>query len=293
METKQTYKNLVLEGSGMNGLSYIGVVKVLEDRKIINQIENFAGSSSGAIVAAFLSIGYTSQELLYHSRNIKWKNLVKKCFFPCFQFWKNYGLFKYTNIETTIQEFFQRKIGKKDITFKEHFLLTGKKLIITSVNINRKYCEYFSKDTTPDLSVIQALKMSTAFPFIFDAVKYNNMLYVDGGVMNNFAIEYFGHRNPETLGINLIDSHKNSADNVDNILKFGINIVHSIYNSQKQSDKDYEINNVIFIDIENTNVVNSIIMMSQDIDILYNAGIKCATKYFDNIDSLNPEHSDD
>ena len=41
--------NLVLSGGGIKGLSYIGVVKYLEEKKLLKNINKIAASSIGAI----------------------------------------------------------------------------------------------------------------------------------------------------------------------------------------------------------------------------------------------------
>ena len=35
----QSYKNLVLEGAGIRGVAYAGVIKFMEEKKMLNQIE--------------------------------------------------------------------------------------------------------------------------------------------------------------------------------------------------------------------------------------------------------------
>jgi predicted acylesterase/phospholipase RssA len=285
MTTNQKYKNLVLEGNGMAGLAYIGALKVLEERDIIKDIENFSGSSSGAIMTSLISIGYTSEEIYNLSANLDWKNMVKRrnCLFQFFYFWNKYGLYKYDQIEKTIKSFFLRKLGKSDLTFKEHYNITKKNLILVGVNVNKQKPEYFCNDLTPDMSVIKAIKISSSFPFIFDPVKHNNMLYIDGGIMNNFPIEYFGYENPETLGLNLIDIQDDPDEVVpiNNVLNYGYNILHSLLLVQEHCDLEFGKKNVIYIQVPKSNINNTIILMNQNIDELYERGIKCTRKYFE------------
>lgn len=291
MTTENKYKNLVLEGNGMVGLAYIGTLKVLEDRNLIQHMENFAGTSSGAIMAALISIGYTAEEIYNICKTLDWKNMVQRrnCLFQFFHFWNKYGLFKYDQIEKTIKSFFLRKLGRTDVTFQELFEITNKRLVLVGVNVNKQKPEYFCEKLTPNMSVIKAIKISTSFPFIFDPVKHNNMLYIDGGVMNNFPIEYFGYKNQETLGINLTDSEEETTNEiipVNNILNYGFNILHSILLVQEHMDMEYEKTNVIYVKIPSSNVVNTIILMNQNIDELYERGIQCTSKYFKELEEL-------
>jgi len=60
---------------------------------------------------------------------------------------------------------------------------------------------YMSAATTPDLTIHQALRMSMALPGIFPAIVYQNRLYVDGGLFNNFIVDQFPPQ--ETVGFSL------------------------------------------------------------------------------------------
>src|SRR5665213_1622991 len=57
------YKNLVLEGGGVRGLAYAGALEVLEQKNILSQVQNVAGSSAGAIAGLMISLGYHSKEI--------------------------------------------------------------------------------------------------------------------------------------------------------------------------------------------------------------------------------------
>jgi len=268
---------------------------------MVKNFTSFSGSSSGAIMATLISIGYTSEEIYTISKDIDWSKLVQKrnCLYRIFHFWNNYGLFKYDKIEKIIKSFFLRKLGKTDLTFQEHYDLTKKNLIMVGVNVNKKRPEYFCKDLTPNMSVLTAIKISTSFPFIFDPVKYNDMLYVDGGLMNNFPIEYFGNTLTDTLGINLVDTDfdltdpYNTPTKVVNILNYGANILQSIMLVQEHCDLKYIKDNVIYVEIPSSNAYDTVVLMNQNIEDLYNRGIKCSKKFFNNIDLIVDQHSDD
>lgn len=280
-----SYKNLVFEGSAISGLSYIGVLKILEDKQIIDTIENIIGTSSGAVIAAFVAIGYKSEQLYNLLKDINWKFMISKrnCLFQCFHFWNHYGIYKYNKFQNLIKNLFLRKLGKSDITFEELYNITNKNLIIVGVNVNKQETEYFSKDTTPDLSVITALKISTAFPFIFDPIKYNKSLYVDGGLMDNFAIEYFGFDNKETLGIKVGFPNK-QYNEINNIFNFGMKIVTALRTAQEENDRYYK--NIIYIEL-NVDLLNNVILLNQNFDDLYNKGKEYTIKYFHHLENNN------
>ncbi|XP_077864027.1 uncharacterized protein LOC144349248 [Saccoglossus kowalevskii] len=192
------FENLVLEGGGVKGVAYAGLIKVLMDVGIYQNIKRFAGASIGSMLACLLSVGYPPTEaILMMNRELKdviedhscgvfslLPNLITKYGWnPATKFYKWFG----TKLED--------KTGNKDITFKELFDLTGNELCITVSNVSRRTVEYCHIKTTPNMVVRMAVRMSISFPGVFEAVQYQNGehvdIYVDGGVLANFPLHCF------------------------------------------------------------------------------------------------------
>ena len=53
-----------------------------------------------------------------------------------------------------------------DITFKRLYNST-KKICIIGSNVSKNREEYFSYETTPDMSVLKAIRISSSIPIIF------------------------------------------------------------------------------------------------------------------------------
>lgn len=62
--TYSPLENLVLEGGGAKGIAYVGAIKTLEKLDALKDLKRVAGTSAGAITATFISLGYTSDEML-------------------------------------------------------------------------------------------------------------------------------------------------------------------------------------------------------------------------------------
>ena len=50
---------------------------------------------------------------------------------------------------------------------------------------------YFNYEKTPDVKILDALIMSICVPILFKPVTYENKLFVDGGLLSNYPIDYF------------------------------------------------------------------------------------------------------
>ncbi len=86
------------------------------------------------------------------------------------------------------------------ITFSKVFKRFKKRIIITGTNTSAHAPEYFSVDTSPDMRVLDAVRISMSIPLLFTAVRRQNGLFVDGGIRDNYPIDYclqdFIKRNP-------------------------------------------------------------------------------------------------
>ncbi|NGX32253.1 MAG: hypothetical protein K1060chlam4_00294 [Candidatus Anoxychlamydiales bacterium] len=56
-------ENLVLEGGGAKGIAYIGALKELDSLNALRDLKRVAGTSAGAIIAAFIALGYDINEM--------------------------------------------------------------------------------------------------------------------------------------------------------------------------------------------------------------------------------------
>ena len=58
------FRNLVFEGGGVKGIAYVGTMRVLESKGILQNISRVGGTSAGAINAAMFAAGYSNNEML-------------------------------------------------------------------------------------------------------------------------------------------------------------------------------------------------------------------------------------
>ncbi|CAH1250206.1 Hypp8813 [Branchiostoma lanceolatum] len=205
------FENLVLEGGGAKGIAYIGTCKVLEDAGIMGQIKRFAGTSAGAITAALLAIGMTSQELLdeLSAQNLlevvldtRW---TKSSWIPGMQtvgrLWdvlNERGACPGEKFLEWFGDILERNLKKrglplgKDVTFDQIYHVLGKELCIVAYNMNYNRESYFHVKTTPVLRVREAVRMSMSIPVVFQPYELQNLFtYIDGGLAANFPLYAF------------------------------------------------------------------------------------------------------
>lgn len=239
----------------------------------LNDIERMAGTSAGAITAALLAVGNRHGQIttllttttftkfldgsyqgtflekkkeLQALQRFGWGDLLNQlCSISNLQFLNklrtDFGLFAGEKFRTWMERQLTAATGIPNLTFRELDRLANqqpkkfKKLFIIATNLATSCAETFSNETTPDVIVSDAVRMSMSIPFLFvphqpyqkiDGRRMEipgSALYIDGGVQENYAIGLFDdfryrddvpeivrttggpEYNPQTLGLRLVD----------------------------------------------------------------------------------------
>lgn len=217
-------KILVLSGGGVKGFAHLGALHALNQKKYLDNIEIFAGTSVGALICFFLIIGYTPLELYEIMKNIDLEKLKTVRFDNLFF---SYGL----NNGQKIEYLFERLIAIKHIdpliTFEQLYEKTKKKLIMTTVCVNDRNIIYLSHETFPKMPIKTALRMTSSIPLFFSPVVYENKYYIDGACIDNYPIHLFSNRLNEVIGIFLKDANHESIK-ISNFEEYIINTIKSL-----------------------------------------------------------------
>ena len=205
-------KILVIGGGGLKGFAALGACSYLYENNILASTEIFCGTSIGGILCALMAIEFKPDVIYKLLCNINFENIVKPDYNKFFFEPGHYGFSSVSNIIDIVEICFEQQKFSKNLTFKELFEKTGKKLIITGTCVN-KYCvEYFSVDTHPNQKIIDVLRITISIPVIVEPCKIQeNKLnkqtidkkeekeekeekehyWVDGGLMDNYPIQLF------------------------------------------------------------------------------------------------------
>jgi len=191
MELKNI-KHLVLSGGGMLGISYIGLVKYLEENLSNSATQNLisiTGCSAGAIFASLISIGYTSKELNAIVKIMNFKEYMNINAESILNFMKLKGLESGKNLINFLKKYIKDKCGNEDITFKEIKEKFNIELQIGVTNLTQYKFEIMNSINTPDIPIHKAISASIAIPFVFEPIVIGDDIYCDGGILNNLPIE--------------------------------------------------------------------------------------------------------
>ena len=187
METNSGKKYLCIFGGGaIRGFAYLGALEALREMNV--EIKAYAGSSVGAVFGAFAALGFTSCEL---------RDVFGEVNFDLFKdiqinLAKNFAISKGEFFLEWIRDSIEKKFyGEKyrkgqnnPVTFKD----IDCDLIVVTSNLNGCTPYLFSKYTTPDFEVAQAVKISTALPGLLEPFEYDNKLLIDGDMMKSWPM---------------------------------------------------------------------------------------------------------
>ncbi len=222
--SKYPFRNLVFQGGGIKSYVYHGVLPVLEEAGILQNIDRVAGSSAGALMSAMLCFRLSAAETIDLYKTVEYEKIrsltpdleavidkdprffedglarVKGNLNAVGRFINRFGIYAndYASswLEKTIARFCD---GNGRATFADFRQRGFRDLYITAVNISQHRVEVFSPDTTPHVAVKDAVVMSGTIPFFFEAVQFDGQsfgqgdYYIDGGALTNYPISLFDH----------------------------------------------------------------------------------------------------
>ncbi|HEX6848140.1 MAG TPA: patatin-like phospholipase family protein [Chitinophagaceae bacterium] len=301
-------KNLVFEGAGIRGIAYCGAIQEMEAKNMMSNIEKVGGTSSGAIVALTISLGYSGKDIESLISTTKFKKFNDGGFFfigGINRTKKYYGWYKGRKIEKWLGNIIAQKTGNADITFEGLYLKGFKDLYITGTSLTKQKTIIFSRETFPNMKVRDAVRISSGVPLYFEPIfidstgkliyhpKQTNGLdvLVDGGITENFPIHIFDKETPDTntIGFRLdhdpqIENDKHSKElaameigNLNDYFKAFYSIVIENLNRQDLTDIDWQRT----ISISDGNVQPRVRkLLKEEIDILIRNGKKAVQDHF-------------
>jgi len=198
----------------MGIFSMIGTLKALEPA--LKEVREISGASAGSILALFLALGMSTDEILEKCLNVDIPKFVK---LSLASFINKLG---FVAMEP-IRELLVDMCDGRDPTFEE----LGVKIHVSAYCLNTARTEYFSKDTHPTMKVIDAVLMSIAIPMIFSAGKFEGRTYVDGGTVEKYPMVPFLGRKPHEVAVLVLKMENVYSDSIDTPRQFVEALVRS------------------------------------------------------------------
>ena len=208
-----TIKHIVISGGGPTGLLSYGAAKYLEQQKFwsMENIESIYGTSIGALFGVILSLHHDWKTIDDYFIICPWDTILQKnsTFHDVLGVYTNKGIMSGDFFDIIMKPLLLAKDLTLDVTLDELYQFNKKEIHIMTVELNTFKLVNLSYKTHPSLKVMDAIKMSCAFPILFspkifietetemnkEDKKDNNeecsrhvCCYIDGGVMCNYPV---------------------------------------------------------------------------------------------------------
>lgn len=241
MSESKSFKHIVLSGGGGILLSHIGALYECIESNIldVNKIESIYGTSAGSISAFIISLGLERDVVTDYFIERPWHKLFEPLSMNIFNMYSNKGMYNKSLFIDMLSPLFTFKNISCDITLKEYYNISSITLYFYTVKIETLEDVELSHLSHPDLKLMDAIYMSSCFPFIFEPFWYDDTFYLDGGVTLNYPILNCIHRNTDDissiLGIPLIKQDKKEDNpfhfhkDID-IVTYGYKFIHGLVN---------------------------------------------------------------
>ena len=169
---------LALGSGGARGIAHIGFLKALEENNI--EPSFICGCSMGAIVGACYSSGMTPDDMYEAAKKLKLFQILSLDPLP----YNNKGFAQGSKLEKVIKKYLKNETFESlKIPFScvSYDLLEGKTI--------------WHKDG----DLIKAVRASSNIPILFEPLKDNNRLLVDGGINERVPIKYVRKMGAKTI----------------------------------------------------------------------------------------------
>lgn len=186
------YRGIALEGGGVAGTAYAGLIDVLEEMGLYAKLTHFAGSSAGAMVAALMACRVSPHKIKEVLMQLDFKELEDNSWFifrDIYRLYTEYGWNKGDAIEKVYGDILDEYVGDRNITYADIKSKYNATLITTSTDFSEGITIYRSPETSPEMSILKGIRESASIPLFYCPVINEDKVIVDGGVLNNYPIQ--------------------------------------------------------------------------------------------------------
>jgi len=175
---------LVLSGGAAKGYAHLGVLHALHEHGL--RFDCVAGTSIGAIIGALLAEGHTPSEIKDIFDREKNINLLRFS-------WQSTGLLSQSGLRRALGRYLKSR-RFEDLNFP---------LFVSTTDLNSGKNHIFHEG-----ELIPALMASSAIPLLFEPVRINGRLFVDGGITCNLPALTIRGSCDRIIGINVNPVHE-------------------------------------------------------------------------------------
>jgi predicted acylesterase/phospholipase RssA len=203
-------KHLAFGPGAMGYFMYLGALSALSDASALNELVSISGASAGALLGfVYILARGDVQKALDYSLSVPVKTVMKPNIKVLL---KSFGLVSSKKVRGVFAETVRLFMKKDDVTFAELYAHWPVKLHVAACCIDLHTTHYFSVDTAPSMSVLDAVCMSISIPFLFQSMQHGPWRYIDGGTLEAIPCgQFIGHDPKTVLAFSIGDEWKSDV----------------------------------------------------------------------------------
>ena len=207
---------IVGAGGGATLYAHWGALQCLMDHDIYPS--SLIGASAGAVAFAPIANGMKPHDCL----GIALELLPKKVMSFNWRFWQrgHWGFYTLKGLEKALSKYAPKKFCQCLIP-----------LYVATTDLTTMRSRIFNPDTTPTMKVAKAVRISASVPFLFDFVPFDNTIFSDGGIVDNYPIDLvvpgsIDLTKEPAIGFRLLSSGESTTNKTpDTFLEAAINVL--------------------------------------------------------------------
>ncbi len=287
--------NLVLEGGGVLGISFVGAYQALKDNGF--EVVRCAGTSAGSIISSLIIAGYKPEELTEILKQTDFKQFLKKTNLSrVFLLGKVLSLLinEGSYNSSCIESWMEKLLSDKGIsTFDDIMIDNESPLKIIAADITDRKMLILPDDLTyygynpKDFKIAKAVRMSCTIPFFYTPVllKKDGVTHyiVDGGLLSTFPIWIFDvdtKPNRPTIGLKIKDKDSLTSLGKRSFFAYLQDLITACINMDEMTYvRRKDLVRTIIIDNKNQLKSTDFKLSDEDIDTLYDSGYQAVSQF--------------
>tara|TARA_B100000941_G_C28492688_1_gene548925 strand:- start:266 stop:1105 length:840 start_codon:yes stop_codon:yes gene_type:complete len=212
---------IYFNGGAIRGIGYIGFLYYLEKNDLIKNIKTMRGTSMGALILGFYLLGYDSKSMIKKLIELDLTEIIDIEFSKVLN---RSSVLEGKGMEKILKKFIKCK-NCKNITFSQLYTKSGIHFTVTGSDIINYKSINFNHETSPDMKLITALRITSAIPFVFPPIRYKDGLFTDGCLFDMFNHDY----DNENLLYVCVSDRKEVLEENTPLYKFGPMIIGGLF----------------------------------------------------------------
>lgn len=240
MSNIESIEAITIAGGGASMCRAVGFFQYLEEKNLLQNVKCFSGTSFGAILSFMFAIGMSYKEVYDSILVFGVKEVLDTSFDQTIENLIHYaGMDDGQDFIATLIDLLSQKRLSYDTTFSDLYNIKGKLLCVCATRLTDNIPVYFNRVTSPNMRIIDAVRASMSVPFIFEPFMYDEVLYVDGGLSDNYpymAVQrYLADEtiSPQNLFGLKLEHNDSAVSDVSTPLKIYMNYLHFLAQSKE------------------------------------------------------------